>query len=45
MRADSRKILWVGVLLLMATLTVNGASSRNTDVVKDLSGRFKVHPF
>src|SRR5437867_3448481 len=37
MRADSRKFLSVGVLLLIATLTVNGASSRETDVVKDVS--------
>ena len=37
MRADSRKFLSVGVLLLIATLTVNGASPRETDVVKDVS--------
>ncbi len=44
MRADSRKFLSVGVLLLIATLTVNGASPRETDVVKDV-GWFEVHAF
>ncbi|HYR84657.1 MAG TPA: type IV pilus secretin PilQ [Terriglobia bacterium] len=37
MRVDSRKFLTVGVLLLVSTLAVNGASSRESAVVKDVS--------
>ncbi len=37
MRVDSRKFLSVGVLVLISTLAVNGASSRDTAVVKDVS--------
>jgi hypothetical protein len=33
---DSRKFLPVGVLLLISTLAVNGASSKDTAVVKDI---------
>src|SRR5688572_5649618 len=34
---DSRKFLSVGVLLLISTLAVNGASSKDTAVVKDVT--------
>jgi type IV pilus assembly protein PilQ len=34
---DSRKFLSVGVLLLISTLAVNGASSKDTTVVKDVT--------
>jgi type IV pilus assembly protein PilQ len=37
MRVDSGKFLSVGVLLLISTLAVNGASSRETGIVKDVS--------
>ncbi len=37
MRVDSRKFLSVGVLLLVSTLAVNGASSRESAIVKDVS--------
>jgi type IV pilus assembly protein PilQ len=37
MRVDSRKFLSVGVLLLISTLAVNGASSREAAFVKDVS--------
>lgn len=37
MRVDSRKFLSVGVLLLISTLAVNGASSREAAVVRDVS--------
>lgn len=37
MRVDSRKFLSVGVLLLISTLAVNGATARATAVVKDVS--------
>ena len=37
MRVDSRKLLTVGVLLLISTLAVNGAASKETGIVKDVS--------
>jgi type IV pilus assembly protein PilQ len=37
MRVDSRRFLSVGLLVLISTLAVNGASSRETAVVKDVS--------
>jgi type IV pilus assembly protein PilQ len=37
MRVDSRKFLSVGVLVLISTLAVNGATARETAVVKDVS--------
>jgi type IV pilus assembly protein PilQ len=37
MRFDSGKFLPVGVLLLISTLAVNGAASRETAIVKDVS--------
>ena len=37
MRVDSGKFLSVGVLLLISTLAVNGAASRETAIVKDVS--------
>ena len=37
MRVDFRKFLSVGVAVLFSTLAVNGASSRETAVVKDVA--------
>lgn len=37
MKVDSRKFLSVGVLVLISTLAVNGATARETAVVKDVS--------
>ncbi len=37
MRVDSRKLLTVGVLLLISTLVVNGAASKEPAIVKDVS--------
>ena len=37
MRVDSRKFLSVGVLLLISTLAVNGATARENAAVKDVS--------
>src|SRR5438552_13248670 len=37
MRVDSRKFLSVGVLVLLSTLAVNGATSKETAIVKDVS--------
>jgi type IV pilus secretin PilQ/predicted competence protein len=37
MRVDSRKLLPVGVLVLISTLAVNGATSKETGIVKDVS--------
>src|SRR5215470_1938293 len=37
MRVNSGKFLPVGVLLLISTLAVNGAASRETAIVKDVS--------
>ena len=37
MRVDSGKFLSVGVLLLISTLAVNGATSREAAIVKDVS--------
>src|SRR5687767_14520785 len=37
MRVDSRKFLSVGLVVLISTLAVNGASSRETAIVKDVS--------
>jgi len=37
MRVDSRKFLSVGVLVLIATLAVNGATARENAAVKDVS--------
>src|SRR5207253_4540742 len=37
MRVDSGKFLSVGVLLLISTLAVNGAASREAAIVKDVS--------
>jgi type IV pilus assembly protein PilQ len=37
MRVDSRKFLTVGVLLLISTLAVNGATSKEPTMVKDVS--------
>ncbi|HLH30244.1 MAG TPA: AMIN domain-containing protein, partial [Terriglobia bacterium] len=37
MRVDSRKLLTVGMLLLISTLAVNGATSKETAIVKDVS--------
>ncbi|MBI2149094.1 MAG: type IV pilus secretin PilQ [Acidobacteria bacterium] len=37
MRVDSRKFLSVGVAVLVSTLAVNGASSRETAAVKDVA--------
>jgi type IV pilus assembly protein PilQ len=37
MKVDSRKFLSVGVLLLISTLAVNGANSRDAVIVKDVS--------
>src|SRR6516164_2686122 len=37
MRVDSRKLLTVGVLVLISTLVVNGATSKETGIVKDVS--------
>ncbi len=37
MRVDSRKFLSVGVLVLISTLAVNGATARETATVKDVS--------
>ena len=37
MRVDSRKLLAVGVLVLISTLAVNGAASKEPAIVKDVS--------
>jgi type IV pilus assembly protein PilQ len=37
MRVDSRKVLSVGLILLISTLAVNGATSREATIVKDVS--------
>jgi type IV pilus secretin PilQ/predicted competence protein len=37
MRVDSRKLLSVGMLLLISTLAVHGATSKETGIVKDVS--------
>src|SRR5438552_2119972 len=37
MRVDSRKFLSVGVLVLISTLAVNGAASKEAAIVKDVS--------
>src|SRR5262249_26388824 len=37
MRLDSRRLLSVGVLLLISTLIVNGATSKEPAIVKDVS--------
>ncbi|PYT03433.1 MAG: hypothetical protein DMF60_18405, partial [Acidobacteria bacterium] len=37
MRVDSRKFLSVGVLVLISTLAVNGATSKEATIVKDVS--------
>jgi hypothetical protein len=37
MRVDSVKFLSVGLLLLISTLTLNGAASREAAIVKDVS--------
>jgi type IV pilus assembly protein PilQ len=37
MRVDSRRLLSVGVLLLISTLVVNGATSKEPAIVKDVS--------
>jgi type IV pilus assembly protein PilQ len=37
MRVDSRKFLSVGVLVLLSTLAVNGATSKEAAIVKDVS--------
>src|SRR5437879_13398377 len=37
MRVDSGKFLSVGVLLLISTLAVNGAASKEAAIVKDVS--------
>ncbi len=37
MRVDSRKFLSVGVLVLISTLAVNGATARENAAVKDVS--------
>jgi len=37
MRVDSRKLLLVGVLVLISTLAVNGAASKEPAIVKDVS--------
>src|SRR5437867_8970720 len=37
MRVDSRKFLSVGVLVLISTLVVNGATSKEATIVKDIS--------
>ena len=37
MRVDSRKFLSVGVLVLISTLAVNGATARESAAVKDVS--------
>ena len=37
MRVDSRKLLTVGVLVLISTLVVNGATSKETGIVKGVS--------
>ena len=38
MRVDSRKFLSVGVLVLISTLAVNGATSKEAAIVKDRFG-------
>ena len=37
MRVDSRKFLSVGVLLLISTLAVHGATSKEATIVKDVA--------
>ena len=37
MRVDSRKFLSFGVLVLLSTLAVNGATSKDSAIVKDVS--------
>ena len=37
MKVDSRKFLSVGLLLLISTLAVNGATAREATIVKDVS--------